>query len=153
MKKPARSIPFDFIFEELHGLSLRTKPMFGCHSVYLGEKIIFILRLKGPDDPDNGVWLATTPEYHASLQSEFPNMRSLVIFGPGVTGWQVLPLDADDFESSVLRACQLVRAQDPRIGKIPKAKLPKKSSKKKTSKSRKSEKAAKFRPKTASRRR
>jgi hypothetical protein len=34
----------------------------------------------------------------------------------------VLPFDAEDFEESVLRACALVRAADPRIGKVPKPK-------------------------------
>lgn len=42
------------------------------------------------------------------------------MFGPGPTGWQILPLDADDFEESVLKACQLVLKNDVRIGKVPK---------------------------------
>jgi hypothetical protein len=37
-----------------------------------------------------------------------------------VTGWQVLPADAPDFEEGALRACELVVARDPRIGKVPK---------------------------------
>lgn len=53
-------------------------------------------------------------------------MRSIKIFGPGPTGWQVLPADAGDFEESVLRACEMVLADDPRIGKIPKSRLPRK---------------------------
>jgi hypothetical protein len=31
----------------------------------------------------------------------------------------VLPTDADDFEEAALRACELVLAGDPRIGKVP----------------------------------
>jgi hypothetical protein len=46
-------------------------------------------------------------------------MRSIQIFGPKVTGWQVLPVDAPDFEEAALRACELVMAADPRIGKVP----------------------------------
>jgi hypothetical protein len=42
----------------------------------------------------------------------------------------VLPLDADDFEESVLRACALVRAGDARIGKVPKARKRKESDRK-----------------------
>ena len=50
---------------------------------------------------DNGVWLATTAQHHESLRREFPNMRSLKEFGKRVTGWQVLPADAPDFEEAV----------------------------------------------------
>jgi hypothetical protein len=43
-------------------------------------------------------------------------MRSIQVFGKMVTGWQVLPADAKDFEEAALRACELVLAGDPRIG-------------------------------------
>lgn len=120
-KKP---IPFDFVLEELSSLNPRTNPMFGCTAIYVGEKIIFILRKKegGPTE-DNGIWLATTGEHHESLKKDFPHMRSIAVFGPGPTGWQVLPEDAADFEESVFRVCEFVKNQDPRIGKVPKAKL------------------------------
>jgi hypothetical protein len=120
MKKP---IPFDFVLEELATLRPYTKLMFGCTSVYVGEKIVLILRLK-EGDGDNGIWLATTPEHHASLARDFPSMRSIQLFGPGPTGWQVLPADAADFEESAFRVCELIRRGDVRIGKVPKARRP-----------------------------
>jgi len=95
--------------------------MFGCLAVYVGEKIVLILRDKAAHADDNGVWLATTKEHHQSLLREFPNMRSIRLLGKKVTGWQVLPSDADDFEEAALRACELVLAGDPRIGKVPEA--------------------------------
>jgi hypothetical protein len=70
---------------------------------------------------DNGVWLSTTEAHHESLRHDFPNMRSIRVFGKEVTGWQVLPVDAPDFEESALYACELIAAKDPRIGKVPKA--------------------------------
>jgi hypothetical protein len=73
-------------------------------------------------DSDNGVWLATTSEHHESLRRDFPQMRSIQVLGSGVTGWQVLPADEEDFEAADLRACELVLARDPRIGKVPGAK-------------------------------
>jgi hypothetical protein len=127
-----KSIPFEFMFEELTGLPVRTRPMFGCLSVYVGEKIMFIQRLKGAPAEDDGVWVATVPEHHASLRSEFPNLRSIGLFGPGETGWQVLPADAEDFEASVVRACELVRKGDQRIGKIPKGRGVKRGAAKKS---------------------
>lgn len=121
-KRPAakKPIPFEFVLEELGSASPYTKPMFGAVGVYVGDKIVFILREKPDSSPeDNGVWLATTGQHHSSLQQIFPNMRSLKMFGPGPTGWQILPVDASDFEESTVKACELVLRGDPRIGKIP----------------------------------
>lgn len=144
--------PFEFMFDELDGTDLRTKAMFGCLAVYIGNKIMFIQRSKGDPPEDDGIWIATTIEHHDSLKKEFPSLRSIRVFGPGVTGWQVLPQEDDDFESSVVRVCALARAGDPRIGKIPKAKIKtKKKTKKK--KKKKSLKNSKKRPLRRSKRR
>jgi hypothetical protein len=121
-KSRKRSIPFDFVLEELTPLAPLTRQMFGSTAVYIGEKIVLILRRKETGESDNGVWLATTPEHHASLQLDFPSMRSISVFGSGTTGWQVLPLDAPDFEESAMKACELILRGDIRIGKIPKQK-------------------------------
>ena len=115
--RPKKRIPHEFVLEALTGLSPRTNPMFGCLAVYVGEKIVLILRDR--KTADDGVWLATTPEHHESLRREFPNMRSIQVFGKDVTGWQVLPVDAPDFEEAALLACDLIAARDPRIGKVP----------------------------------
>jgi len=125
--KRRKAIPFEFVLDALSALEPVTRPMFGCLAIYVGQKIVLILRDKGGQHPDNGVWLATTLEHHESLRGEFPNMRSISVFGPDVTGWQVLPADAPDFEESALRACELVIARDPRIGKVPKSKKRKKT--------------------------
>jgi hypothetical protein len=119
-----KAIPHEFVLEALDAVSPRTNPMFGCLAVYAGPKIVLILRDK--PGPDNGVWLATTKEHHASLRREFPSMRSISVFGTKETGWQVLPVDAPDFEEAALRACEFIVAGDPRIGKVPKAKKRKK---------------------------
>lgn len=116
---PKKRVPFDFVLDELSEMSPETRPMFGCIGVYVGDKIVLILRDRPTAPHDNGVWLATTEDHHEALRAEFPSLRSITVLGEGVTGWQILPADADDFEDSVLRACDLVRRGDPRIGKIP----------------------------------
>jgi hypothetical protein len=93
--------------------------MFGCLAVYVADKIVLILRDKRDRTADNGVWLATAAEHHESLRREFPSMRSIQVLGKKVTGWQVLPADAPDFEEATLHACELIVARDPRIGKVP----------------------------------
>jgi len=116
VRKP---VPHQFVLEAIASLSPWTRPMFGCLSVYVQDRIVLILRDKATSTADNGVWLATSEEHHKSLRREFPNMRSISVLGKPVTGWQVLPADAPDFEATALRACELVLAGDPRIGKVP----------------------------------
>jgi hypothetical protein len=114
-----RAVPHAFVLDAIAALSPKTRPMFGCLAVYVADKIVLILRDKLDQTQDNGVWLATTGEHHDSLRREFPNMRSIQVLGGGVTGWQILPADAPDFEEAALGACDLILARDPRIGKVP----------------------------------
>ena len=116
-----KKVPYEFVLDALAELSPWTRPMFGCTAVYIEDKIVLVLRDKPGPSPDNGVWLATTIEHHESLRREFPNMRSIEVLGKKVTGWQVLPADASDFEEAAMHACELVLARDPRIGKVPKS--------------------------------
>ncbi len=119
--KAPKKVPFAFVLDELEALSPTTKPMFGCTAVYVGPRIVLILRDK-QGSADDGVWIATTAEHHASLRAELPSIRSITVFGPGESGWQVIPAGAESFEEEALRACELVRRGDPRVGKLPKPK-------------------------------
>jgi hypothetical protein len=115
-----KKLPHEFVLDALASLSPETRPMFGCLAVYVKDKIVCVLRDKrdGTAD-DDGMWLATTLEHHASLRRDFPNMRSIQVLGKKVTGWQVLCANAPDFEEAALRACEYIVAGDPRIGKVP----------------------------------
>jgi hypothetical protein len=118
-KKP---IPFDFVLEYLEPLPYTVKPFFGCHGVYVGNKIVLILRERADHTEVNGVWIATNREHHESLKKIFPSMQPVSILnnGAGETAWQMIPVSANDFESSVLELCQLIRRKDERIGRVPK---------------------------------
>lgn len=116
-----KTVPHGFVLEEIASLSPVTRPMFGCLGVYVGEKIVLILRDKRQACADNGIWLATKAEHHASLRRDFPGMRSIRVLGKEPTQWQILPADDPDFEAAAMRACRLILAGDPRIGKVPKA--------------------------------
>jgi len=127
--KQRKPIPHAFVLDAISTLSPYTRPMFGCLAIYVKDKIVLILRDKPKSTADNGIWLATTQEHHQSLRREFPNVRSIQVLGKRVTGWQVLPVNAPDFESAALRACELVLAGDARIGKIPGARTSKSGTK------------------------
>jgi hypothetical protein len=117
--KRRKTVPHQFVLDAIAELSPTTRSMFGCLAVYVADKIVLILRDKRENTADNGVWLATTKDHHDSLRREFPNMRSIEVLGKGVTGWQIIPADAADFEEAALRACERILAADPRIGKVP----------------------------------
>ena len=106
--------------------------MFGLFAIYLNEKIVLILRQRSEFPDTNGVWIATTQEHHKSLKNEIPSLQSISTDSNGLTEteWQLIPADTDDFESSVIKVCELIKHGDPRIGRIPK---PRKSKTKKNS--------------------
>jgi hypothetical protein len=119
-----RKIPFPFITDLLFPLNIIVKPMFGCHAIYVKEKIMLILRDREDHEDANGVWIATSKEHHPSLKKEFPSMHSVFILsnGKGETEWQMIHVDDDNFESYAMRLCELVLKRDERIGRIPKKK-------------------------------
>lgn len=88
--------------------------------------MVLILRQRDDYPEDNGVWIASPLEHHASLRKDFPCMRSVSLLGTAETVWQNISPDEDDFEELVLKACAFIRKGDVRIGKIPKPKKKKK---------------------------
>lgn len=118
-----KNIPFEFVLDYLAPLEITVKPMFGLYAIYLNEKIMLVLRQRKDNADTNGVWVATCKKYHQTLKNELPSLRSFSIYSKSVkeTDWQLLPVDADDFEYSVIKACELIKRGDNRIGKIPKA--------------------------------
>ena len=132
-KAVKKSIPFEFALEALEGLDYRTKPMFGAYGVYVGFKMVFILRDRDISPEDNGLWVPVRWEDQPEMKKKyFPNMRPIKMFEGSAATWQVLPVDSEDFEEAVLKICQMIQKEDPRIGTIPKKKL--RSKKKKVAK-------------------
>jgi hypothetical protein len=117
-----KNIPHEFVLDALVELDPWTRPMFGCLAIYMEEKIVLALRDRPTFTDDNGVWIATTVEHHKTLKKKLPSMRSIGVLGKDITGWQILPAAAPDFEESALHVCELILNGDPRIGKIPKSK-------------------------------
>ncbi len=123
-----KKIAFDFILDYLHPLEISIRPMFGCHAIYSGGKILLAVRKKNDHTDANGIWIATGKEHHQSLKRELSSMQSIYILsgGKNETGWQMIHEDAEDFEESAIKICELILKKDERIGKTPKAKNKKK---------------------------
>jgi hypothetical protein len=120
--KNQKKIAFDFVLEQMAILQPIVRPMFGCHAIYVGEKLMLVTREKGGSDSDDGIWIATRKEYHESLRRDLPSLCSIRILGNGETNWQVIPKRSDTFEEEVMKACDLIKKNDLRIGSIPKSK-------------------------------
>ena len=112
--------PHEFVLEALTAVSPRTRPMFSGFAVYVGDKIVFMLRDRPKFPEDNGVWVVVSDTGHIeALRAELPGLRPIRLLGGKIAQWQRLPMDSPDFEESALRACEMVVARDPRIGRIP----------------------------------
>lgn len=98
--------------------------MFGCHAIYVEEKIMLILRHRDDHQSSNGIWIATSSEHHHSLKKEFSNLCSIDVLssGKGDTDWQMLPIDDENFEEKANKLTDLILNHDVRIGRIPKSK-------------------------------
>ena len=114
-----KRVPHQFVLDAIAEVRPTTCPMFGALAVYVGEKIVFLLRDRPADPQANGVWIAIPTEFQESLREDFPNAGPVRILGKDISGWHLLAGDADDFETSALHACELVVRNDPRVGKVP----------------------------------
>ena len=119
------NIPFDFVFDYLQPLDVTVKPMFGMFAIYAGERIMFILCQRKNSRNINGVWIATNHQHHKSLKKDLPSLCSISSYKNDAfeTGWQMIPVHAKDFETSVIKVCEFIVHGDPRIGKTPTPRL------------------------------
>lgn len=120
-------IPFDFILDHLFPKKVVVKPMFGCFRLYIGNKIYFFLRDRNDKKELNGIWVAlSSPENYDSLANELPSIHQgekLHEDKKSNNKWLLLSVLDDEFESLVIKACELVLNNDKRIGKITKGSL------------------------------
>lgn len=84
---------------------------FGCWSFYLGEKNV-LLYVPAQDADGEGILLPTSPEHHASLIAEFPNLAPHYF----LKKWLCLGANDSDFEETALRLAVLIARGDVRLG-------------------------------------
>lgn len=117
-----KKLPFDFVLDYLYPLEIEIKSMFGVSTLYVHHKIVLALRDKPQAIESNGIWIATSKEHHESLRKDLPSITSIPLLGDGETGWQILSSADDYFEEQAIKICEMIKNNDPRIGKIPKPK-------------------------------
>jgi hypothetical protein len=122
--KPTQKLPHAFVIEALAPLNPEVRRMFSGFAVYLGDRIVLILRDHHRSPQDNGVWLVLSENASPSdpkLQKEFPSLRSIELLRNKIGHWLLIPSDGPDFETEALHACDLLLRHDPRLGRIPKS--------------------------------
>lgn len=115
-------IPFNFILEYLYPLEISIKSMFGMKAIYHSDKILLMLRMAEKNPKANGIWVAVAKGQRDSLKKEIPALHTVTAYenNKSESEWQLLKPDHDDFESSAIQICELIKKSDLRIGRIPK---------------------------------
>lgn len=118
----ADKIPYNFVLDYLTGVDIVIKPMFGCHGIYTrGKLCLFLMRRDKPlirrekEDLQKGVYIATRGDHIESLKIDFPAAEFEILKEGKV--WVFVSEDLPEFEAYVVRACEMISAGDPRIGR------------------------------------
>ncbi len=120
--KTRHKVPHSFVLEALAPLEPEVRRMFSGFAVYVGDRLVCMLRDHDKSPRDNGVWLVlseTTNPADATLRVEFPSIRSIELLGGKIRHWLLIPSDSATFESEALHACDLLLQHDARLGRIP----------------------------------
>jgi len=114
--------PYAFVLEALAPLNPEVRRMFSGFAVYIGDRIVAMLRESEKSSQDNGVWLVLsegTNPADAKLRHEFPSLRKIDLLNGKISHWLLLPSDSPAFEAEALHACELLLSHDRRFGRIP----------------------------------
>jgi hypothetical protein len=125
MPRPAKAKkkpPHAFVLDALTPMNPEVRRMFSGFAVYLGDRIVCMLRDHPKSPKDNGVWLVLSESVDpadAKLRREFPSLRRIELLGDKIGHWLLIPSDSPGFEKEALHACDLLLKRDARIGRIP----------------------------------
>ncbi len=98
--------------------------MFSGFAVYVGDRIVCMLRDHPKSPRDNGVWLVLSDAVDPAdpkLRREFPSLRSIELLAGKIGHWLLIPSDGSAFETEATHACDLLLRHDPRLGRVPKS--------------------------------
>jgi hypothetical protein len=120
--KPKQKPPHAFVLEALAPLNPEVRRVFSGFGVYVGDRIVCMLREHQKSPQDNGVWLVLAEDANPTdprLRREFPSLRKIELLRNKIGHWLLIPSDGPDFENEALHACDLLLHHDARLGRIP----------------------------------
>lgn len=124
VKPKRKSPPYEFILAALESLAPEVRRMFSGFAVYVGDRIVCMLREHTKSPQDNGMWLVlseSTSPADATLRKEFPSLRRIELLEGKISHWLLIPSDSPTFEQEALHACDLLLRRDARLGRVPKS--------------------------------
>jgi len=122
--KPKARVPHEFVVEALSPLEPEVRRMFSGFAVYIGDRIVLMLREAVKAPRDNGIWLVLAEGVDPAdkkLRREFPSLRKIELLGGAIGHWLLIPSDGPHFETEAMHACELLLNHDARIGRVPKS--------------------------------
>ena len=120
--KPKQKPPHPFVLEALAPLNPEVRRMFSGFAIYLGNRLVCMLRDSPKSPRDNGIWLVLSESTNPSdpeLRREFPSIRPIELLENKIGHWRLIPSDGPGFETEGLHACDLLLRHDTRLGRIP----------------------------------
>jgi hypothetical protein len=97
--------------------SFVVRAWFGFLACYVHGRLMLVLADKRP--PWSGILVPCDQERHAAMRALVPSLRVHSVLGK----WLLLPATSPTFEDDALRLVDLARADDPRFGIEPQARL------------------------------
>lgn len=114
-----QEFPYGFIIDYLSHLDITVKPMFGCHSIYVGDVIYLFVCKRSKRKKLNGVSISVKKEYTDEIKGEFPYAQ----MGDNKNPWLSIAESSKYFEEYCVKFCELISKKDKRIGRHTKRKL------------------------------
>ena len=69
----------------------------------------------------DGIWIATERAHHEGLFAELPELQPFFMDEvERESNWLLLPAEAEDFETSAIKICEMVSHCDTRVGRVTK---------------------------------
>jgi len=112
MRRSRNETPCEWLVEPLRARDdFSVRRTFGCWSFYLGEKNV-LLYVPAEDTDDEGILVPTSPEFHASLIAEFPNL----VQHDFLKKWLCVSASDENYEATAEGIVRLILKEDPRVG-------------------------------------
>lgn len=112
IRRSRAETPCDWLVEPLRARAdFSVRRTFGCWSFYLGEKNV-LLYVPPSDEDGEGLLIPTSPEHHAALIAEFPNLAPHYL----LKKWLCLGAADENYEETATRLVGLIARGDTRLG-------------------------------------
>ncbi len=110
-------VPYDFVLQYLYPVRPEIRKFLKGYALFYNKKILLYLR-DGETQPEyNGVYIATEPQYFDALENEIHSSKMEFDLDGAAFTWLFISEDLPDFNQKVKKACELIKANDTRIGK------------------------------------